>query len=131
MSDTPFAVVASSGGLQPDSHIGVRFDHHWTADGVVVESDFTGGHLLSLAIAGCVLNDVHREAERLEIPIDGVRVAAWGDFNRETWQSTGISYTVEVSSPASSAQIDNLLRVVDEVAEIPKALRAEATVERT
>ena len=97
----------------------------------MVESDFTGGHLLNLAIAGCVLNDVHREASRLEIPINGVRVSAWGDFDRETWQSTGVSYAVELDSTASMTRIEDLLRVVDEVAEIPKALRAEATVHRT
>jgi UV DNA damage repair endonuclease len=59
-----------------------------------------------------------------------VRVAAWGDFDRETWQSTGIGYSVEVSSPASSDAIDELLRIVDDVAEIPKALRSATTVER-
>jgi uncharacterized OsmC-like protein len=130
MADTPFPVVASSGDLRPSSHGGVEFRHHWTHDGVVVESEFTGAHLLHLSIAGCVLNDVHREAERLGVTVDGVRVAAWGDFDRETWQSTGIGYSVEVSSPASSDAIDELLRIVDDVAEIPKALRSATTVER-
>ena len=130
MTVRPFSVVASSGDLRPSSHGGVEFGHHWTPDGVVVQSDFTGAHLLHLSVAGCVLNDVHREAERLGVTVDGVRVPAWGDFDRETWQSTGISYSVEVSSPASSAGIDELLRIVDEVAEIPKALRSEASVER-
>ena len=96
-----------------------------------MESDFTGGHLLNLAIAGCVLNDTYREAAELGVGVDGVRVSAWGDFDRQTWQSTGVLYTVEVSSPASSDRIDQLLRVVDDVAEIPKAFRAEATVRRT
>ncbi len=84
---------------------------------MVVESDFTGGHLLNLAIAGCVLNDVHREADRLGIPVEGVRVSAWGGSDRETWQSTGGSHTVEVDSSAS--EIDELLEVVEDVAEIP------------
>jgi uncharacterized OsmC-like protein len=130
MSDGPFSVVASSGDLRPSSHGGVEFGHHWTPEGVVAQSDFTGAHLLHLAVAGCVLNDVHREAERLGMTVDGVRVAAWGDFDRETWQSTGISYSVEVSSPASAAGIEELLRIVDDVAEIPRALRSQATVER-
>jgi hypothetical protein len=130
MADRPFSVVASSGDLRPSSHGGVEFGHHWTRAGVVVESDFTGAHLLNLSVAGCVLNDVHREAVRLGVIVDGVRVAAWGDFDRETWQSTGIGYSVEVSSPASSDAIDELLRIVDDVAEIPKALRSGTTVER-
>ena len=56
-----------------------------------------------------------------------------------TWASTGITYTVEVSSPASPDEIARLLGVVDKVAEIPardpgrcavqaERLRAGATV---
>lgn len=131
MEDRAFVAVASSGDLRPESHEGVEFSHRWTPTGVVVESTFTGGHLLHLAIAGCVLNDVHREAEGLGISIEGVRVTAWGDFNRQTWQSTGVGYTVEVNAAASPDRIAELLDVVDRVAEIPKALRAEASVERT
>ena len=43
-----------------------------------------------------------------------------------TWQSTGISYSVEVSSDAPADQVAHLLEVVDEVAEIPHAIRAGA-----
>ena len=130
MAEREFVAVASSGDLRSDPDSGVEFRHHWTPSGVVVQSEFTGGHLLHLSIAGCVLNDVHREAERLGIVVDGVRVAAWGDFDRQTWQSTGVGYTVEVSSAAAPEQVAELLDVVDQVAEIPKALRAEATVQR-
>jgi uncharacterized OsmC-like protein len=96
----------------------------------VVEGDFTGAHLLHLAIAGCVLNDVHREAERLGIDIDGVRVAAWGGFDTATWRSTGVEYRVELSSAAAQPELHRLLAVVDQVAEIPMALRQGAEVRR-
>lgn len=98
---------------------------------MVVECDFNGGDLLHLAIAGCVLNDVHREAERLGVRVDGVRVAATGDLDRETWRSQGISYQVEVSSSADDEDIERLLQVVDDVAEIPKAFRSGGPVQRT
>lgn len=130
MSDSPFSVVTSSGDFRSPSDDGVHFAHHWTPDGVMVESDFTGAHLLHLAIAGCVLNDVHREARGLAVPLDGVRVTAWGDFDRDTWRSTGVEYRVEVHSSAEPDRIDELLRLVDEIAEIPKVLRAGATVRR-
>jgi hypothetical protein len=78
----------------------VRFPHRWTPGGVTVEADFTGGHLLHLAAAGCVLNDVHREAATLGIGLQGVRVTAVGGFDAATWQSAGIDYSVEVSSDA-------------------------------
>ena len=108
----------------------VVFPHRWTSEGVTVETSFTGAHLLHLAAAGCVLNDVFREAERLGVIVQGVRVTASGGFNTETWESTGIGYAVDVDSPASSGELDALLEAVDAVAEIPKSIRAGAPVER-
>ncbi len=123
-----FEVVAGAGSLRSVS--GVTFPHRWTPAGVSVETDFTGGHLLNLAAAGCVLNDLYREAEPLGVELTGVRVTAGGGFDTETWASTGISYRVELDSPASAEDLDRLLAAVDAVAEIPRALRAGATVRR-
>ena len=86
--------------------------------------------MLHLAAAGCVLNDVYREAARLGIEVTGVRVTAAGGFDTATWQSTGIGYSVEVSSDAPAGELAQLLDVVDEVAEIPHAIRAGAVVRR-
>lgn len=108
----------------------MRFPHRWTPDGVTVEADFTGAHLLHLAAAGCVLNDLYREAERLGTPLDGVRVTASGGFETGSWHSTGIGYTVQLDTPASEHDQAALLDAVDAVAEIPRAIRAGATVER-
>jgi uncharacterized OsmC-like protein len=126
-----FEAVAGAGTLRSPAADAVRFPHQWTTEGVTVETSFTGAHLLHLAAAGCVLNDVFREASRLSIPVHGVRVAASGGYDTETWQSTGISYVVDVDSPASDADVDALLAAVDAVAEIPKSIRAGATVERS
>lgn len=60
----------------------------------------------------------------------GVRVSTAGDFDTSTWRSTGISYRLEVSSAAACDEIARLLAVVDEVAEIPRAIRGGAIVER-
>jgi TrwC relaxase len=46
------------------------------------------------------------------------------------WQSTGIDYSVQISSDAPADQLAHLLEVVDQVAEIPQAIRAGATVRR-
>jgi hypothetical protein len=62
--------------------------------------------------------------------LKGVRVTAAGGFDIVTWQSTGIGYSVEVSSDAPADQLAHLLEVVDQVAEIPHAIRAGATVQR-
>jgi uncharacterized OsmC-like protein len=124
-------VVVSAGSLRPRASGGVVMPHAWTPDGVVIESAFTGAHLLLLAPAGCVLNDVYREAAALEIDIDGVMVRASGALDTTTWESNGVRYQVEVDSPASDEVIDELLGVVDDVAEIPKTLRAGTTVTRS
>jgi len=128
--DNRFEVTASAGTMRSDSSAGVRFPHRWTSGGVTVEADFTGGHLLHLAAAGCVLNDIYREAEALGIDVSGVRVTAAGGFDMTTWQSTGIDYSVEVNSDASADKLAHLLEVVDQVAEIPRAIRAGADVRR-
>jgi uncharacterized OsmC-like protein len=125
-----FAVVVGAGTLRSTASDIVRFPHRWTPGGVTVEAAFTGAHLLHLAAAGCVLNDVYREAEQLGVAVGGVRVTASGGFDTETWRSTGISYVVDIDSPASGDEQEALLAAVDAVAEIPRSLRAGATVER-
>jgi hypothetical protein len=130
--DDRFEVTVGAGTLMAASGTAARFPHRWTSGGVTVEADFTGGHLLHLAAAGCVLNDLYREAAALGLELKGVRVTAAGGFDTATWQSTGIGYSVEVSSDANApvGEIAHLLEVVDQVAEIPQAIRAGATVRR-
>jgi uncharacterized OsmC-like protein len=128
--DNRFEVTVGAGTMMSGSDAAVRLPHRWTPGGVTVEADFTGGHLLNLAAAGCVLNDVYREAAALGIEVNGVRVTASGGFDTATWQSTGIGYSVEVSSDAAADRLAHLLEVVDQVAEIPRAIRAGASVRR-
>jgi len=130
LMDNRFAVTVGAGTMMADSGAAAHFPHRWTPGGVTVEADFTGGHLLHLAAAGCVLNDLYREAAALGIELKGARVIAAGGFDTTTWQSTGIDYSVEVSSDAPTDQLAHLLEVVDQVAEIPQAIRAGATVRR-
>jgi hypothetical protein len=125
-----FAVVVGAGSFRSQDGQAVRFPHRWTPEGVTVEAPFTGGHLLHLAAAGCVLNDLYREADELDIRLDGARVSASGGFDTDTWSSTGIIYRVELNSTASAEDLAQLLDRVDEVAEIPRAIRAGASVRR-
>ena len=125
-----FAVAAASGSLSSSLRGDAVFPHAWTADGVTVEMKFTGAHLLHLAAAGCVLNDLYREAAKAGIELNGVRVTADGDFDRDTWQSTGVTYRVEIDSDASQRDLKELIRLADAVAEIPKTLRAGVGVLR-
>jgi uncharacterized OsmC-like protein len=128
--DSRFEVTVGAGTMMSADGAAVRFPHRWTQGGVTVEADFTGAHLLHLAAAGCILNDVYREAAARGIGLNGVRVTAAGGFDTSTWRSTGIDYSVAVSSDAPADQLARLLEVVDHVAEIPQAIRAGAAVQR-
>ena len=129
--DNRFEIAVAAGTMRSDSDRAVSLPHRCTPEGVTVEADFTGGHLLHLAAAGCVLNDVYREAAELGIEVKGVRVCAAGGFDTGTWKSTGVSYSVDISSDAPAGELAHLLEVVDEVSEIPRALRAGAPVRRS
>lgn len=128
---TAYAVHIASGSLREvrGSSGGLTIPHAWTDLGVSASAVSNGAQALHLAIALCVLNDTHREAQRLGVPILGVLVHADGDFDQD-WASTGIEYCIEVDSTAPVELIDQLLASVDVVAEIPRALRAGAQVSR-
>lgn len=128
---TDFSVECAAGSLRPSENATVtHFAHRWTDGGVDVTADFTGAHLLHLSVAACVLNNLYREADAVGVVLDGARVTASGHFS-DAWASTGIDYRVEVDSPAAAAVVDQLIDLVDQVAEIPRAVRAGASVQRT
>jgi hypothetical protein len=131
MANTPrddFAVRLTAGSLRHDDSAFV-LPHAWTDAGIAVEGAGTGAHLLHTAIAACVLNDLFREAQADGLSIDGVAVVAGGGFD-DDWGSTGVTYHVELDSTEDASLLGALLARVDEVAEIPRAVRAGATVVR-
>jgi uncharacterized OsmC-like protein len=89
---------------------------------------FNGGQLLYLAIAGCVSNDLFREAAAEGIDLQRVRVVARGDFSGDPPVSTAVEYDVELSGDASPEALRELAVRVDEIAEIPNSLRRGTTV---
>ena len=128
--DADYPVAVAAGSLRYTVRADLAMPHRWTDAGVVAETQFTGAHLLHLAAAACVLNDLFREADARGIRLDGVRVAASGGFD-DDWRSTGISYQVEVDSPADAQDLAELVRHVDDIAEIPRALQSGIAVRRT
>lgn len=106
---------------------GVVLPHVWTEAGALAAPAANGAHLLHLSVALCVLNDTYREADALGISLDGVAVEADGGFD-DAWRSTGIGYELTIDSAAPAADLARLRSVVDEVAEIPRAIRAGAAV---
>jgi putative redox protein len=84
---------------------------------------FNGGQLLHLAVAGCVSNDLFREAAKRGIELTRVVITADGGYAGQPAVSTGISYSVEIEGPAAEEDLRSLVRHVDEIAEIPNSLR--------
>jgi len=91
-------------------------------------SGVNGGELLMLALATCFCNDIYREAARLGIPVDSVEVEARADFDRVGIAARNLSYRAQVQSSAPVADIDELLRQTDAVAEVQNTVRAGVEV---
>jgi uncharacterized OsmC-like protein len=107
----------------------VVLQHHRT-DGIQIDAQpLTGGHLLHLAVAGCIFNDLYHVAADRGIRLTDVRVSANGGFDGdEPTVSTGITYQVSVSADASEEQLRALVSEVDRIASIPDVLRRETVV---
>jgi len=96
-------------------------------------SNVNGGEFLMLALATCYCNDLYREAARLGMSIESVEVQASAEFPGIGLAATNITYRARVASPASAAEIAELLRVTDAVAEIHNTVRSgvPVTLERS
>jgi organic hydroperoxide reductase OsmC/OhrA len=93
-------------------------------------SGVNGGEFLMLALATCFCNDIYREAARLSIPVDSVEVEARADFGAVGIAAKNISYRARVESSAPLADIEELLRQTDAVAEVQNTIRAGVEVLR-
>ena len=90
-----------------------------------------GGELLYLAVAGCVSNDLFREAQATGVALRRVRVCARGDFTGDPAVSTEITYEVDVEGYAPAERLRALVEDVDRTAEIPNSLRGGTRVRLT
>ncbi|PPK87398.1 putative OsmC-like protein [Neolewinella xylanilytica] len=88
-----------------------------------------GGEMLLLALATCYYNDLYREAVRRNLQIDRVEVTVNGVFGGEGEPAQHISYGVRITADRhGEADIDDLIRHVDRVAEIHNTLRQGISV---
>lgn len=91
-------------------------------------SAVNGGELLMLALATCYCNDLYREAQRLQIPVDSVEVEATAEFAGIGLAASNIRYRAKVASPAPASAVAELLRQTDAVAEVHNTVRAGVPV---
>ena len=102
-------------------------NHHLAERAAIDVEMLSGGHLLHLAVAGCVFNDILREAPKRGITIDHLAVTASGDFDQNG--SRGVRYAIEIRSVNDRSAVERLVDDMELEATIPKALRAGVTVE--
>ena len=91
-------------------------------------SAVNGGEFLMLALATCYCNDIYREAARLKLEVAAIEVEASAEFEGVGLSAKNIHYRARVSSPAPEAEIENLLRETDAVAEVHNTIRSGAGV---
>jgi len=84
---------------------------------------FSGGEMMLLAIGGCYLNDLYREAAKRNVPVKSVQVSVEGDWGGDPVRAQNVSFSVRVEASATKEEILNLIRHTDDVAEIPNSLR--------
>ncbi len=91
-------------------------------------SSANGGELLFLALATCYCNDIYREAAKRNISVEQVEVEVNGDFGAEGEPARNITYHAKVTAQASEAEVRELMRQTDRVAEIQNTLRVTTPV---
>ena len=91
----------------------------------------TGGHMLHLALAQCVFNNVLRIAHDRGLALGDVAVVADGDFNAEGTASTGIACSIQVSGAADRSDLTSLAEAAFSDSSIVAILRRGGPVELT
>jgi putative redox protein len=90
---------------------------------------FNGGQLLLLALGSCYANDVFREAIKRDLEVLGVRVVVECDWVGDPQRAENVRFSTRVEAAADEEEILELIRHVDEIAEIHNTLRQGIDVE--
>ncbi|HZB24319.1 MAG TPA: OsmC family protein [Gaiellaceae bacterium] len=90
---------------------------------------FNGGQLLLLALGACYANDIFREAGKRDLEVLGVRVVVECDWEGSPTTARNVTFSTRVEAAADEDEILELIRHVDEIAEIHNTLRNGIAVE--
>jgi organic hydroperoxide reductase OsmC/OhrA len=103
--------------------------HHKTGAARISLALPTGGHVLHLAVATCLFNDLHTAAGRAGLSLGPVTVRADGGFDDTMTASTGIFLNVEISGDADPEELRTLVLETFEVSTVACVLRGSTSVE--
>jgi uncharacterized OsmC-like protein len=117
--------VRDAGELAQDPTSAV-LKHHRAGTVEVGVDVLSGGHLLHLALAGCVFNNVFRLAGERGITVNDCRITVDGGFTDTA--STGIDYEVEISGAAPVEDLEMLVHDAGQDSTIASVLRAVTEV---
>lgn len=95
-----------TGTASPTTHVVVH--HHRTPAVEWSVARATGGHMLHLALAQCVQNNVLRSAGERGVSLEQVDVIVGGGFNADATASTGIDCSIELSGSADRGVLTEL-----------------------
>jgi OsmC-like protein len=109
------------------SHIVVR--HHRTPQAEWSIDLATGGHVLHLALAQCVFNNVLRIAGDRGLLLTDLTVVADGDFNADGTASTGIECSIELGGDANRSVLTSVAEAAFMDSTVAAVLRRGGTVE--
>jgi uncharacterized OsmC-like protein len=104
--------------------------HHRAGVAELKVERLSGGHLLHLALAGCVFNNVLRLARDKGIAVEEATVRVGGDFT-DDGDSTGIECEVKVFGDASPEELQALAREAFDDSTVASVLRRGARVDLT
>jgi len=107
----------------------VILKHHRAGRVHVTAELLTGGHLLHLAVAGCLFNNILRMAGERAITVRELAVSADGSFEGEPTVSTGVTYSVRLAADASDDDLRQLVRESEAESAIGLTLRCGVAVE--
>jgi uncharacterized OsmC-like protein len=113
----------------PTDHI--VFRHHRAPEVAWSIDTATGGHVLHLALAQCVFNNVLRIAQERGVTLGDVSVKADGGFDEDGTASTGIDCTIELSGAADQSDLAGLAVEAFDASSVVAVLRRGGAVELT
>lgn len=125
------ATADAGDGPAPVGTAGLLIRHHKTGAARISMSLPTGGHVLHLAVATCLFNDLHTAAKLAGLSLGPVTVRADGGFDETMTASTGIRIKVEISGDADPEELRTLVLETFEVSTVACVLRGTTSVEIT
>lgn len=127
-----YAVAVGAGSLRDRDPRSLSLPHQWTDAGVsvTITGDLGTEHVLHLAVACGVLDEVYAQARTRSLKVAGVHVTAEAGIDPVSAEPTGVEYAVAADSALYPEVVDQLIEAVDESAVIPRLLRGGVAVRR-